>query len=87
MNSTHTVTRTPVGPMLVYLNGVLQTSPGDYLASADGKPTITPLNPAVGDSMSVVFTRAVPLSFTLPGGETVPYWGYALWREDWIVTQ
>lgn len=85
MNSSHTVTRTPVGPMLVYLNGVLQRSPGDYTASSDLKPTISPVTPAVGDSMSVVFTRAVPLSFVFQG-ETVDYWGYALWQEDWEVT-
>ncbi len=72
--------------MAVFLNGVLQTAPGDYILSTDVKPTINPLNPAVGDSMSVLFTRAVPLSFTLPGGQVVAYWGYALWREDWMVT-
>ena len=32
--------------------------------------------------MAVLFTRAVPLSFTFQD-QTVTYWGYALWREDW----
>ncbi len=86
MNSTHKVTRTPVGPMLVYMNGLLQLAPIDYTIDSAPMPTITPLNPAVGDLMSTVFTRAVPLSFTLPSNQAVTYWGYVIWREDWIVT-
>lgn len=71
--------------MLVYLNGLLQESPGDYTLSNDAMPTITPKNASEGDSLSVVFTRAVPLSFVFQG-QTVNYWGYALWREDWNPT-
>ncbi len=71
--------------MLVYCNGLLQIEPADYMDSGAAMPTIIPMNPAVGDSMSVVFTRAVPLSFVFQG-VSVTYWGYALWREDWNVS-
>lgn len=91
----YTVTRTPVGAMEVYKNGSLQRQVGvptgevgNYTAvNAPGtfRPVITPLAWSDGDKMSVVFTRAVPLSFT-SNGQTVSYWGYTLWREDWNCT-
>jgi hypothetical protein len=82
-----TLTRTPVGPVLVYQNGLLQTSPGDYtltyLTKGKYMPTITPAEYwSQQESATVVYTRAVPLSFTV-SGQTVTYWGYTLNREDW----
>ena len=87
---TYTMTRTPNGPVLVYRDGLLQrehtlTEPGDYdrtLTMGSYMPTITPLTWNDNDYMSAVITRAVPLSFVYQG-QTVSYWGYSLWREDW----
>jgi hypothetical protein len=49
-------------------------------------PTISPLEFYIGDKMSVIFNRATPLSFTYQG-QSVNYWGYTTWREDWICTE
>jgi hypothetical protein len=71
--------------VLVYRNGLLQTSPGDYTsANAPGTsmPIITPVNWVGSDTAAVVYTRAVPLSFTF-NGQSVTYWGYTLNRENW----
>ena len=86
--TTYTLTRTPVGPVLVYRNGLLQTSPGDYTAvNAQGtfRPVITPMNWSNTDTAAAVYTRAVPLSFAYQG-QTVSYWGYTLYRENWNCT-
>jgi len=83
----HTLTRTPNGPLLVYRNGILLKQ-SDYTSpNSPGTnfPIVTPLNFSDQDFMSVVITRAVPLTFTVPGPppQTVTYFSYALWREDW----
>ena len=85
----HQLTRTPNGPVLVYQNGRLLT--GGYSSpNAPGTffPIITPLNFSDQDQISAVITRAVPLSFIIPGPppQTITYFSYALWREDWICT-
>src|SRR6185369_8343930 len=54
----------------------------DYTSSGT-MPTLVPKGFSDGDLMSVTITRAVPLSFTYQG-QKVSYWGYSLWREDWI---
>ena len=77
----HKVSRTPVGPVLVYQNGLLLRLGIDY-TSAGSMPTITPLLYSAGDAFSVVFSRAVPLSF-VASGQTVSYWGYQTWQELW----
>lgn len=84
----HQMTRTPNGPVLVYRNGVLQRQGADYAsvnAAGTNFPILTPLLFADQDLMSAVITRAVPLSFTIPGPppQTITYFSYALWREDW----
>ncbi len=84
----HTLTRTPVGPVLLYQNGKL-LNVGDYSSvTPAGKtmPTLTPLVFADQDLMSVVITRAVPLTFTTGTNQSVTYFSYALWREDWTCT-
>lgn len=81
----HTLTRTPVGPVLLYQNGKLLNA-GDYSSvTPAGKtmPTLAPLVFADQDAMSVVITRAVPLTITVPPSPPVTYFSYALWREDW----
>lgn len=78
----HVLTRTPNGPVLVYRAGKLLTLNTDYTSIAFGPITITPLAWSDGDKMSAVFSRAVPLGFTFQG-QTISYWGYQLWREDW----
>lgn len=79
------LTRTPVGPVAVFRNGVLQTAPGDYTsANSPGTfmPIITPVNWSVSDAASVLYTKAVQLSFVV-GSQTITYWGYTLNRENW----
>ena len=84
----HQLTRTPNGPVLVYRNGLLQRQGTDYTSvNATGTffPIITPIAFGDQDLMSAVITRAVPLTFTVPGPppQMVTYFSYALWREDW----
>jgi len=93
----HTLTVVPVGPILVYQNGVLgkqqstfraqgipQGEVGDYSSSTALLPAIAPLTWSDGDHMSAVYSRLVPLAFRLPTGQSVTYYGYQLWREDWL---
>lgn len=88
---THQLTRTPNGPVAVYKNGQLLKQSGDYTSvNATGTffPIITPSVWSDQDAMSAVLTRAVPLTFTIPGTppQTITYFSYALWREDWTCT-
>jgi len=81
----HRLTRTPNGPVIVYRNGLLQKENIDYMLTPVAGSAMSIVSPSVftdGDSMSVVFSRAVPLSFQNQG-TTITYWGYQLWREDW----
>lgn len=81
----HTLTRTPVGPVLIYQNGKLLNAGNYSSVTPAGKtmPTVAPLVFADQDAMSVVISRAVPLTFTAPPSLPVTYFSYALWREDW----
>lgn len=80
----HQVTRSPIGPVLVYQNGALLKQGVDFLyATVPGAmPTITPLRFALGDQFAVVFSRQVPLS-VVSGGTTVNYVSFQNWQEIW----
>jgi|GEM_PF-6617297 len=93
----HTLTVVPVGPVLVYQNGVLgiqqstfraqgipQGEVGTYSSSTALLPAIAPLAWRDGDHMTATFTRLVPLAFRLPSAQTVTYYAYELWQESWL---
>lgn len=81
----HTITQIPIGPLLVYRNGILLWEGEDYAAvSTPGSffTSIQPVNFGDGDKMQVAYTRAIALTFPV-GGSIIPYFGYALFRERW----
>jgi len=93
----HALTVVPIGPVLVYKSGQLlrqqsifraqgipQGEVGDYSATTAALPVITPLTWFDGQYMSAVYSRLVPLSFRLPSGQSVTYYAYQLWRDDWM---
>lgn len=81
----HSITQIPIGPLLVYRNGILLWDGEDYnTVSTPGSffTAIQPINFGDGDKMQVVYTRGIPLTFPV-NGIIIPYFGYALFRERW----
>jgi hypothetical protein len=80
----HQVTRSPIGPALVFRNGRLLRQGADflYVTAAGTMPTIDPVTFAAGDTFSVVFSRQVPLTLTVAGA-SVSYSTYQNWQETW----
>lgn len=82
----HTITQIPIGPLMVYRNGILLWEGEDYAAVSTGGSFFTSIQPASfgdADKMQVVYTRAIPLTFPV-NGVLIPYFGYALFRERWM---